>query len=49
MFFFGVCFFLYFIKLSAGNGFFSYKIVPTGPIQLHITTLLHFKLCGNTT
>ena len=28
MLFFGVCFFLYFIKLSAGNGFFSLTISP---------------------
>ena len=27
MLFFGVCFFLYFIKLSAGNGFFLYKFL----------------------
>ena len=27
MLFFGVCFFLYFIKLSAGNGFFIVSVL----------------------
>ena len=44
MLFFGVCFFLYFIKLSAGNGFFFYKKLLT----IYVLAMMLAVLCIQT-